>query len=372
MPVTVNLLADGEQKATVELSSENDWKYTWEYLPKQTRDSDASPIRDIVYTVEEVAIDGFTSSCQWTYGEAIQKSISATAYASGGTEPYVITNSTISVDQKNVVVTNTPSNDVAVKVIKKWLNRDSTDAANETLYQGLSVTINLLANNAATDSSVELNQENNWTGSFTDLPEKDEDGNPIVYSVQEVWDETNTDWTPSEPTYDETQESWIVTNVYSRTLEIPVEKHWVSAWMPESISVQLYQVSKDTYETKTVGDPIVLNATNEWKGTFTGIIPPDEAGVTYYVYEPGYAFAAEYTDEAEIFIGKDQVKVGEVTFEEGTGAVKPVIITNYAMEELPNTGGPGATFYTAGGVLMITAALFLMYIKKKKPIRKEL
>ena len=56
--VTIHLLADGEKVDTVDLSSENDWKHTFTDLPTVHDITDESAI---VYTVEEVAVEGFDS-----------------------------------------------------------------------------------------------------------------------------------------------------------------------------------------------------------------------------------------------------------------------------------------------------------------------
>ncbi|REG26361.1 LPXTG-motif cell wall-anchored protein [Jeotgalicoccus halotolerans] len=56
--VTIHLLADGERVDTVDLSAENDWKHTFTDLPTVHDITDESAI---VYTVEEVAVEGFDS-----------------------------------------------------------------------------------------------------------------------------------------------------------------------------------------------------------------------------------------------------------------------------------------------------------------------
>src|SRR5699024_1112097 len=56
--VTVHLLADGEKVDTIELSDENDWVHTFDNLPA-VRDTDEEEA--IVYSVEEVEIDGYDS-----------------------------------------------------------------------------------------------------------------------------------------------------------------------------------------------------------------------------------------------------------------------------------------------------------------------
>ncbi len=48
------------------------------------------------------------------------------------------------------------------------------------------ITVDLLANGEATGRTMKLNAENNWKGTFYQLPTKDSEGNDIVYSVEEA------------------------------------------------------------------------------------------------------------------------------------------------------------------------------------------
>src|SRR5699024_7648846 len=55
--VMINLLADGEEVDSVELSEENNWQHTFSDLPAEGSDDQV-----IEYTVEEVAIDGYETN----------------------------------------------------------------------------------------------------------------------------------------------------------------------------------------------------------------------------------------------------------------------------------------------------------------------
>lgn len=298
----------------------------------------------------------------------------------------IIEKTIINVGLDEFEVTNTPVPEVEVDVIKKWLDREGNVLEDDSLYEDLSVTIKLLANGAETDKSVVLNAENQWAHTFMKLPENDKDGKTIKYSVKE--DLTNCDWaqgdwTSSPAEYDAENNIWVVKNQYSKMLTIPVEKSWVTlTTLPKSIIVQLYAIPNHGQNQIAVpmGNPITLTAETDWKGEFVvlppeEVVPPNEteAGVTYYIHEPTYSFAAVYNPEATIFIkeegqdGTKSIKAGKVTYHEETGAPNTMSIVNYAMEKLPNTGGSGTTSYTAVGLLMTAAALFLMYIRKKKP-----
>lgn len=135
----------------VTLNSENNWTNTWSNL-----DTTGS------YSVQETAVDGYTTS------------YSATGIASGEIRV---------VNKKNT--TTTTSTKTHVDVTKSW--SDGKDSHTDG-----SVTVYLCADNAiSTDSSgnpitLTLNNANNWSGSFTDLPYYHEDGSTVInYTVKE-------------------------------------------------------------------------------------------------------------------------------------------------------------------------------------------
>ena len=107
-------------------------------------------------------------------------------------------------------------------------------------------------------------------------------------------------------------------------------------------------------------ESITLNAANDWKGEFQ-VPPPEESGVQYYIYEPTNSFAAVYETTGTIFIEGNAKKVGLVTFHSEDGTADRMVVTNYAIQELPETGGPGTAPYISGGLLTIAAALLLLY-----------
>lgn len=85
-------------------------------------------------------------------------------------------------------ITNTPlpkNNETSVTVNKQWSLPEGYDAS---LYQEFSVTVRLYANGVNTGRSITLNLKNNWQASFLGLPYKDDSGNVIDYTVEEIWD----------------------------------------------------------------------------------------------------------------------------------------------------------------------------------------
>jgi fibro-slime domain-containing protein len=90
-------------------------------------------------------------------------------------------------------ITNTPlpaDNETSMTVKKEWIVPEGYD---EKLYQEFGVTVRLLANGTNTGRSVTLTLKNGWEGVFLGLPYRDEAGNVIQYTVEEVWEKDR--WT---------------------------------------------------------------------------------------------------------------------------------------------------------------------------------
>lgn len=135
--VDIQLMADGTMVDTISLSADNDWAYTFTELPKY----DETDGHEIEYTVEETAVEGYTTGISGTAGSGF-------------------------------TITNTITGKVSVPVTKKWVGTP-TD----------SVTIQLFADGKQIDSVV-LNKDNQWQYTFTDLDQY-KDGKEITYTIQE-------------------------------------------------------------------------------------------------------------------------------------------------------------------------------------------
>ena len=114
-------------------------------------------------------------------------------------------------------ITNSPlpvSNETSVTVKKEWNIPEGYD---ETLYQEFAVTVRLLANGVNTGRSVTLTLKNNWQGVFQGLPYKDEVGNVIQYTVEEIWEKARWSTTYGEITASggsPPHYSTVITNTY--------------------------------------------------------------------------------------------------------------------------------------------------------------
>lgn len=214
--VTVKLLANGKYTGeSLTLSKANRWMGIFTGLDEY-KDG-----QKIVYTVEEVSVDGYDSVI--------------TGDASTG---FVITNS------------HTPAA-IDLSGAKTWDDADNQDGKRPD-----SITIRLYANGEQV-KIVTVTAENGWEWSFTDLP-KYENGKEIRYTITE--DEI--------PGYQSEVDGMNVTNHYTPgQINIPVTKNWqdlddADGIRPDSITVKLYADGEDT------GKELVLNQKNNWTGSF--------------------------------------------------------------------------------------------------------
>ncbi|MGT2951479.1 hypothetical protein BU202_07925 [Streptococcus cuniculi] len=213
--VEVKLLADGVEKASATLTAATDWKHTFNDLPKY----DEQDGHEIVYTIEEVKVDGYTTG------------ISGTA-------------------KDGFTITNTITGKVSIPVTKTWVGKE-----------GASAKIHLYADGEEV-SSVVLNQDNHWQHTFTDF-EKYKDGKEIQYTIKEEPIENY----KSEVTGDMTS-GFRVKNINIEKVSVPVVKQWVGT-------------PTDQVEVKLLADGVekasaTLTAATDWKHTFNDLPKYDE------------------------------------------------------------------------------------------------
>ena len=238
--VQVQLKSNGNNEgATITLNSENNWKYTWENLPKYNNG------KEITYTVEEVVPEGYT--------------------ASYNTET-----------EGKTIITNTHEVEkTSYSIEKVWNDNENQDGKRPT-----SIQVQLKANGNNKGEAITLNEENNWKNTWNDLP-KYENGKEITYTVEEGVPEGYT------ASYDtETSGKTTITNTHEiEQTTYSVEKVWndnenQDGKRPTSIQVQLKANGNNK------GEAITLNVNNNWKDTWTNL-PKYENGkeITYTVEE---------------------------------------------------------------------------------------
>ncbi|MDD5823245.1 MAG: Cna B-type domain-containing protein, partial [Firmicutes bacterium] len=243
--VTVQLKANGTavEGKTLTLNDGNNWAGSFTKLPKYEAGV------AITYTIAEISVpEGYKS---------------------------VVTGDA----SKGFTVTNTykPA-ETSVAVEKVW-----NDDNNRDNLRPASVTVQLKANGVAVEGkTLTLNDGNNWTGEFKNLP-VNEAGQAIRYTITEVS-------APAGYTVAITGDAangYTVTNTHKPAeTSVDVTKVWNDDnnrdnLRPESVTVQL-KANGVAVDGKTV----TLNADNKWKGEFKNL-PVNEAGqaVKYTIAE---------------------------------------------------------------------------------------
>ncbi len=232
--ITVNLLADGEEVDSVEVTAEENWNYIFTDLPKYNAGE------EIVYKVTENSVEGYTTE----------------------------------IDGIDIINHHTPGQ-TSVTVTKNW-----QDANNQDGIRPGSVEVQLTANDNEYGDPVELSQENDWTYTWTELDEKAA-GKPIEYSVIELTDVPEYETTVN----DEDHGNIIITNSHTpEVTEVSGTKTWNDAGnqdgiRPESIKVNLF--ANDEFVKSTE-----VTETDNWKYSFLDL-PKFEAGeeIVYSITE---------------------------------------------------------------------------------------
>jgi len=228
--VTVKLLADGaETNKTIELNADNEWTGKFTELNKYsvvTGENDKKVAKEIVYTVDEVEVAGYTPV--------------VTGSAADG---YIITN------------THTPEK-TSVTVNKVWDDKNNQDG-----IRPASVKVQLYANGTEYGEAVELNETGKWTYTWADLDKK-ASGKDIAYTVDEVEVPTG---------YKKTVDGTKITNTHApEKTSVTVNKVWddkdnQDGIRPASVKVQLYANGTE------YGEAVELNETGKWTYTWDGL-----------------------------------------------------------------------------------------------------
>jgi len=235
--VTLTLYADGvKTETTVTLSEENDWTDTVTGLDKYAAGE------EIEYTWKEEAAD-VPEGYEVSYG-----SEDATSAPSGGT------------------VTNTHEpEETTASVTKAWDDADDQDGIRPT-----SIVLTLLADGEETETTVTLNENNEWSATVTGL-DKYAAGEEIEYTWVEKSVPTGYEVSYGSEDATSAPSGGTVTNTHEpEETEATVKKEWDDAdnqdgVRPDSIDVTLLADGKETETTVT------LSEDNEWTATITGL-----------------------------------------------------------------------------------------------------
>lgn len=223
--VTLNKTVKGETtevtRTTVTEDNEGNWTFTFTDLYAK-EDGE-----DIIYTVDEITVDGYTKSI----------------------EDYTITN------------THTPET-ISYNLTKNWEDYDNNDGLRPE-----KITIKVYANDELV-KTIEMSAENNWTTTTGDLP-KYNNGEEIAYTFVE--DEVKGyESSIREPIKDNDGNTTIVIVNYHEieTIDLTIEKVWDDAGhedvRPSSIIVSIFADGEE-FET------IKIAAENDWTYTLENL-----------------------------------------------------------------------------------------------------
>src|SRR5699024_7643978 len=221
--ITIQLLANGKEIDSTEVTKDTGWTYAFTDLDKYDDQG-----KEIDYTIKESNIPK-------------------------GYEPEV----------DSFDVTNTQKT-TEVSGEKKWKEFNEN-------YRPEKIEIQLLANGEPEDT-IELS-ENNWTYAFTDLAKYDKDGKEINYTVKEL---------DVPKGYESEVDGFVITNTQKST-KVAGEKTWNEVddrYRTDAIEVQLLANDEKV-------DAVYLSKETDWKYEFTDLAKYDQNGkeIKYTVEE---------------------------------------------------------------------------------------
>ena len=318
--ITVNLMANGKKVASVTVSAEDGWAWTFEDMDKFAAGE------EIVYTIEEEDVEGYTADVDgfniintheiekidisgektwddngnqdgirpdsitiylFANGDKIDsKTVTAEdgwawtfedldKYAAGEEIVYTIEEEdvedyTATVDGFNVTNTHEPET-IEISGSKTWVDNGNQDG-----IRPKSITVNLMANGDKVDSKT-VTAADNWAWTFEDL-DKFAAGEEIVYTIEEA----------AVAGYTSIVDGFNVTNTHApQLMNIPVSKQWVdisnkTGIRPATVSIYLMADGVPT------GDVLVLSSANGWTGAFTNLpVNKDGKAIQYTIVEKG-------------------------------------------------------------------------------------
>ena len=239
---------------------------------------------------------------------------------------------------------------VTVEVTKVW-----EDAENQDGIRPDSVEVKLYVGEEPVEGQdpITLSEDNDWTGSWIDLPKTDAAGEIITYTVKE----TETDVIINEDgpgtyliTIEEAEGGFTVTNTHTPELiDIDVTKVWddeddKDQIRPESITVKLLADGEEI-------DSVKITEAEEWKHTFTELPKYKEGEVGVEI---------EYTVEEEEIEGYATKIDGDVE--------KGFTITN-SHKPVPKTGDANNMNLWLGLMMLSAATICIVLFTGKR--RKE-
>ena len=252
--VTINLLADNKKVDEVTLNSQYGWSHTFKDKPKY-RDG-GTPI---AYTVEEEKTDIITNTGeQGTYNINIEK-LDNEGYS------YKVTNTLVPIL-------------TSVSGTKTWSDNNDQDGIRPD-----SIEIKLYADGQyVTSQTVETNNTNDWTYTFSNIPKYHDGGIAIKYTVGE---DDVTGYTSSCDANTHICTTMNITNTHKpETVDVVGKKTWVDSndiegFRPDNITVHLIQ---DKTDIKTINvDATNVDEEGSWLFEIKGLPKYHDGGQEY-------------------------------------------------------------------------------------------
>lgn len=231
--VTIHLFANEDEVGEYKLLSNEDWKHTFENLPKFKEG------KEIKYSIKEDKVENYSTSYSGDYNTKF-------------------------------TVTNTIEGKVSIPVTKKWIGKESDKA-----------TIHLLGDDKEV-SKVTLTKDTNWQHVFENL-DRFKEGKEIVYTIKE----DSIDGYESKISGDMT--NYLVTNTNMATKDISLVKTW-KVKEGKEIEVTLLRDDKEIQNIK-------ISKQDDWKYTFKDLEVYDKADGHKYNYKISEKSLAGYLTE---------------------------------------------------------------------------
>lgn len=276
--LTVTLYADDIEVGTYNLTSAENWKHTFENLPKYAipgtnrindtaveLEEDGHAIR---YTVEEAQVPGYTMTHS-SRTESVNVSYQFTnTFDAGSTD---------------------------IQVNKLWKDPGNSATRPESVWVGLFADGEYVAH-------IQLTKDNNWSGTFTDLPVYSDVNDQIEYTVREMASENdqtgvsseNIQLDGSENTYTVTIVGGTITNTMEGDVDgsqvvYSVNKVW-NGPISNAVSFGLYANATDTTPIQVIKSEdmvSIMGGETIWSGTFNAVPKYDDNGqrINYVVKE---------------------------------------------------------------------------------------
>ena len=313
-------------------TTDTDGQILFRYTEDQVKNNVVKVDRGVLYKLEETAPpNGYIGdstphyflmlAANQTKGDAATTSVVQNSGVAESQITFVAANQT-----EQMYVKNTAKK---ITIRKVWQKADGTvDTGSHN-----DITVTLTRTDKATgleDTSwskeITLSSGNNWTYIYPDTSKTVEPDDPLddnyTYAVKEDnvpsgYNVSYTDLNGIEQHTGFTSGDTVVIKNMKKSGWLKVEKKWLDVdgktalkgtELPESITVQLYEVNDSGVGEKVEGKTLELNAGNNWKGQFTGL---DENAQYYVVEEPpvaGFKVTYSHTDLNAASTG-DTVKV---------------------------------------------------------------